>query len=144
MTPKASKSSFRYPMHSISHPFAAVNLNQSPVGKSIFPWGQKFSLKNSFEIVDTSDPESKRQGTSIPPNRTVTTGHSPTTFSYTVDISTSEPSLSPPVMWLLCGRGVGLVLGLVKMWFTLWWTSPDRCVVLHPGSSCQCVHPCCI
>ena len=43
----------------IASPFAAVNLNQPPVGKTGFPWGQKWSLKNSSVIGDTSDPESQ-------------------------------------------------------------------------------------
>ena len=34
MTPKASMSSSRYPTYSIVSPFTAVNLNQSPVGKT--------------------------------------------------------------------------------------------------------------
>ena len=106
MTPKASMSSSRYPAYGIASPFAAVNLNQLPVGKTGFPWGQKWSLKNSPVIGDTSDPESKRQGMSTPPNHTVTTGHFPTAFLYTVDISIFEPLLSPPVTWLLMTWGV--------------------------------------
>ena len=106
MTPKASMSSSRYPTYGITSPFAAVNLNQPPVGKTGFPWGQKWSLKNSSVIGDTSDPESKRQGMSTPPNHTVTTGHFPTAFSYTVDISIFEPLLSPPVTWLFMTWGV--------------------------------------
>ena len=99
-------SSSRYPAYGIASPFAAVNLNQPPVGKTGFPWGQKWSLKNSSVIGDTSDPESKRQGMSTPPNHTVTTGHFPTAFSYTVDISIFEPLLSPPVTWLFMTWGV--------------------------------------
>ena len=106
MTPKASMSSSRYPAYGIASLFAAVNLNQLPVGKTGFPWGQKWSLKNSPVIGDTSDPESKRQGMSTPPNHTVTTGHFPTAFLYTVDISIFEPLLSPPVTWLLMTWGV--------------------------------------
>ena len=49
------------------------------------------------------------QGTSTPPNHTVTTGHFPTAFSYTVDIFIFEPLLSPPVTWLLMKWGVSLV-----------------------------------
>ena len=108
MTPKASTSSSRYPTYGIANPFAAVNLNQSPVGKRVFPRGRKWSLKNSSVIVDTSDQESKRQGTSAPSNRTVTTGHFPTAFSYTVDLSIFKPLLSPPVTWLLMRGGVSL------------------------------------
>ena len=61
------------------------------------------------------------QGTSTPPNCTVTTGHFPTAFSFTVDISIFEPLLSPPVTWLLmtwrvslvtCQGAVYLVVGL--------------------------------
>ena len=99
-------SSSRYPAYGIASPFAAVNLNQLPVGKTGFPWGQKWSLKNSPVIGNTSDPESKRQGMSTPPNHTVTTGHFPTAFLYTVDISIFEPLLSPPVTWLLMTWGV--------------------------------------
>ena len=99
-------SSSRYPAYGIASPFAAVNLNQLPVGKTGFPWGQKWSLKNSPVIGDTSDPESKRQGMSTAPNHTVTTGHFPTAFLYTVDISIFEPLLSPPVTWLLMTWGV--------------------------------------
>ena len=102
-------SSSRYPAYGIASPFAAVNLNQLPVGKTGFPWGQKWSLKNSPVIGDTSDPESKRQGMSTPPNHTVTTGHFPTAFSYTVGIFIFEPLLSPPVTWLLMKWGVSLV-----------------------------------
>ena len=102
-------SSSRYPTYSIVSPFTAVNLNQSPVGKTGFPWGRKWSLKNSSVIGDTSDPESQRQGSSSPPNHTVTTEHFPTALSYTVDISIFEPLLFPPVTWLLMTEGGSLV-----------------------------------
>ena len=109
MTLEASTSSSRYPVYGIGSPFAAINLNQSPVGKTGFPWGQKWSLKNSSVIGDTSDPESIRQGTSTLLNCTVTTGHFLTAFSNTVDISIFEPLLSPPVTWLLLTGAVSLV-----------------------------------